>query len=242
MIDGTFVVPTAICCGPEVILFRLYKRRKHDIALRSFVLTMRARRRFFERSLFPEFKPLRLGHELFASLSLLCLHHAQRLLPDGTQCSYATPAMYRSPVRFHPPSQAQDRSFGRTGNPCLCCAPLHFSSRNAFSCCQWEHCRHPLTRAGKLPLPYNTITFVSPLTLSLMAWMYELTAFLFLMPITNRSLRGVLDACTASHLSCIALFCAAAVDSREPDGRFRTRGFLGVVRWFVGRMLALPVL
>jgi hypothetical protein len=37
----------------------------------------------------------------------------------------------------------------------------------------------------------------------------ESTAFLFFMPITIRSLLGAFDACTASHLSCPALFCAA---------------------------------
>jgi hypothetical protein len=63
---------------------------------------------------------------------------------------------------------------------------------------------------GKLPLPHNIITFVSPLTLSLMAWKYESTALLFFMPITIRSLFGAFDACTASHLSRIVLFCAAA--------------------------------
>jgi hypothetical protein len=69
---------------------------------------------------------------LFASLSLLCFHHVQRLLPDGTQCTYANSAMCWSPVLFHPPLQPQDRSSGRTGNPCLFPAPQHFLSRNAF--------------------------------------------------------------------------------------------------------------
>ena len=57
----------------------------------------------------------------FASLSLLCLHRVQLLLPDCMQCSHANPAMYCFPVLLHPLSLAQDRSSGRTGNPCRPC-------------------------------------------------------------------------------------------------------------------------
>ena len=146
---------------------------------------------------------------LFASLSLVCLHHLQLLPPSCTQCTYASSAMYCSPVLFHPPSQAQDRSSGRTGNSCSFCAPQRFSSRNAFSCSPSEQCSHPLTTAGNSRC--STASSHSSLpTLFRMAWKYESTAFPFVMPSTIRSLLGVFDACTASHLSCIALFCAAA--------------------------------
>jgi hypothetical protein len=91
-------------------------------------------------------------------------------------------------------------------------------------------------------LPYGMMTLVSFPTVFRMAWKHESTAFLFLMPTTLRSLRGVLDACTASHLSCIALFCAAAIGHRELDGRFPTRCFLVVAGGFVGRLLVLPAL
>jgi hypothetical protein len=53
-------------------------------------------------------------------------------------------------------------------------------------------------------------TLLSFPTLLQIAWKYESTAFVFFMSITIRSLLGVFDACTASHLSCIVLFCAAA--------------------------------
>jgi len=39
----------------------------------------------------------------------------------------------------------------------------------------------------------------------LMARKYEATAFLFVMQIAIRSLFGVFDACTAFHLSCMAV-------------------------------------
>jgi hypothetical protein len=116
--------------------------------------------------------------------------------------------MYRSPALFHPPSQARDRSSGRTGNPCLFCAPPHFSSRNAF----WlpvGTLSSSFDDGGKRPLPHSTMPLSSFPTLFQIAWKYESTALLFFMPITIRSLLGVFDACTASHPSCIVLFCAA---------------------------------
>ena len=146
---------------------------------------------------------------LCAPLSLVCLHLAQLLLPDCTQCSYASPGMYCFPVLVHSLSPAQARSFGRRGNFCLFWAPQHFSPRNAFLLLVGT-LSSSFDDGGKLPLPHKIIIFVSPLTLSLMAWMYESTAYLFFMPITVRSLFGVFDACTASHLSCIVLFCATA--------------------------------
>ena len=132
---------------------------------------------------------------LSASLFLLCLHYAQRLLPDCTQCSYTTPAMCRSPVRFHPPSHAQDRPSGRTGNPCLFCASQHFSSRNAFLLPVGT--LSSIDDGGNLRLLCSIITF-----LFRVAWKYESAAFLFFMSITNHSLCGVFY-CTASHLSCM---------------------------------------
>ena len=80
---------------------------------------------------------------LLASLSLMYFHYAQLLLPCRTQCSYAAPAMYCSPVPFHPPSEAQDRSSGGTGSPCLICAPR--TSREMPFGCPSKHCPAPLT-------------------------------------------------------------------------------------------------
>jgi hypothetical protein len=53
----------------------------------------------------------------------------------------------------------------------------------------------------KLPLPYSIMTLLSFPTLFRIAWKYESAAFLFFMPITIRSLLGVLNACTGLHLS-----------------------------------------
>ena len=111
---------------------------------------------------------------LLASLSLMYFHYAQLLLPCRTQCSYAAPAMYCSPVPFHPPSEAQDRSSGGTGSPCLICAPQNFSW-NAF----WlpvETLSRSFDGGKKLSLLNSIITFVS-----LMARKYESIAFLFFM-------------------------------------------------------------
>jgi hypothetical protein len=106
-------------------------------------------------------------------------------------------------------AQTQDRSSGRTGNLCLFYAPRRFSSGNAFLL-PLRTLSSSFDDGGKLPLPHSIVTLVSLPTLLQIAWKYESTAFVFFMSITIRSLLGVFDACTASHLSCIVLFCAAA--------------------------------
>jgi hypothetical protein len=59
---------------------------------------------------------------------------------------------------------------------------------------------------GKPPLPYSMMTLLSFSTLFQIAWKCEPTVSLFVMQSNIRSLLGVFDACTASHVPCIDFF------------------------------------